>query len=62
MVEPADDDIEPKTRNAMRVAAQRLQATIPVTIVPMVEHRTCGTSFPKNEACAVCGKRLLLEG
>jgi hypothetical protein len=30
-----------------------------VAVVPLVEHRACGTSFPRTEACPECGKRLL---
>jgi hypothetical protein len=33
-----------------------------VAVVRMVEHAACGTSFPRNEACPACGRRLLLEG
>jgi hypothetical protein len=30
-----------------------------VSPVALIEHRQCGTSFPRTEACPSCGKRLL---
>lgn len=30
-----------------------------VAVVPLVEHRACGTSFPRTEACPKCGRKLL---
>lgn len=45
-----------KRATAGRAASARVQ---PVAAVVMIEHRACGTSFPKDEPCPKCHKQLL---